>query len=117
MSVLLKRNKFLQFFQSINHNKIKYQGPLILRMYGLLNELELRNENRYILCNFIDQNSELFDLKRDIYKSNHDVSLNQLFLFAYHKARTNNLVNNLYGEYFNCIAAISKKVDTQTNLS
>ncbi|GAH52865.1 unnamed protein product, partial [marine sediment metagenome] len=37
-------------------------------MYGLLNELELRNENRYILCNFIDQNSELFDLKRDIYK-------------------------------------------------
>jgi len=86
-------------------------------MYGLLNELELRIENRYILCNFIDQNSELFDLKRDIYKKNHDVSLNQLFLFAYHKAKTNNLLNNLYGEYFNCIAAISKKVDTQTNLS
>ncbi|GAH43790.1 unnamed protein product [marine sediment metagenome] len=86
-------------------------------MYGLLNELELRNENRYILCNFIDQNSELFDLKRDIYKRNHDVSLNQLFLFAYHKARTNNLLNNLYGEYFNCIDAISKKVDTQTNLT
>ncbi|GAH86974.1 unnamed protein product [marine sediment metagenome] len=86
-------------------------------MYGLLNELELRNENRYILCNFIDQNSELFDLKRDIYKNNHDVSLNQLFLFAYHKARTNDLLNNLYGEYFNCIDAISKKVDTQTNLS
>ncbi len=117
MSVLLKRNKFLQFFQSINHNKIKYRGPLILRMYGLLNELELRNENRYILCNFIDQNSELFDLKRDIYKNNNDVSLKQLFLFAYHKARTNNLVNDLYGEYFNCIDAISKKVDTQTNLS
>jgi len=112
MSVLLKRNKFLQFFQSINHNKIKYQ-----KMYGLLNELELRNENRYILCNFIDQNSELFDLKRDIYKNNHDVSLKQLFLFAYHKARRNNLLNNLYGEYFNCIAAISNKIDTQTNLS
>jgi len=117
MSILLKRNKFLQFFQSINHNKIKYQGPLILRMYGLLNELQLRNENRYILCNFIDQNSELFELKRDIYKNNHDVSLNQLFLFAYHKAKTNNLLKDLYGEYFNCVTAISKNVDTQTNLS
>jgi hypothetical protein len=86
-------------------------------MYGFLNEFELRNENRYILCNFIDQNSDLFDLKRDIYKNNHDVSLEQLFLFAYHKAKTNNLLNDLYGEYFNCIAAITKKVDTQTNLS
>ena len=115
----LKRNKFLQLFRTINinNNKIKYRGPIILRIYGLLNELELSNENRYILCNFIDQNSEKFNLKKDIYEINNDVTLNQLFLFAYSKARTNNLIPNLYSEYANCVHAISQKIDTRTKFS
>jgi len=117
MSFSLKRNKFLQLFQTVNNNKIKYRGPLILRIYGLLNELELSNENRYILCNFIDQNSEKFNLKKDIYEINSDVTLNQLFLFAYSKARTNNLIPNLYSEYVNSVNAISQKIDTQAKFS
>jgi len=117
MSLSLKRNKYLQLFQTINNNKIKYQGPIILRIYGLMNELELSNENRYILCNFIDQNSERFNLKKDIYEINSDVTLNQLFLFAYSKARTNNLIPNLYSEYVNSVNAISQKIDTHAKFS
>jgi len=117
MSLFLKRNKFLQVFHSISNSKIRYRGPLILRLYGLLNELDLENENRFILINFIDQNSELFSLSRDIYEINNDVTLNQLFLFAYSKARINNLIPNLYSEYINSINAISQKVDTQSNLT
>ena len=117
MSLSLKRNKFLQLFQTINNNKIKYQGPIILRIYGLMNDLELSNENRFILCNFIDQNSERFNLKKDIYEINSDVTLKQLFLFAYSKARTNNLIPNLYTEYVNSVNAISKKIDTQAKFS
>jgi len=117
MSLSLKRNKFLQLFQTINNNKIKYQGPIILRIYGLMNELELSNENRYILCNFIDQNSERFNLKKDIYEINSDVTLKQLFLFAYSKARTNNLIPNLYSEYVNSVNAISQKIDTHAKFS
>lgn len=117
MSLSLKRNKFLQLFQTINNNKIKYQGPIILRIYGLMNDLELSNENRFILCNFIDQNSERFNLKKDIYEINSDVTLKQLFLFAYSKARTNNLIPNLYTEYVNSVNAISQKIDTQAKFS
>ncbi|MHA1319237.1 MAG: hypothetical protein ACTSQ1_05405 [Promethearchaeota archaeon] len=71
----------------------------------MLNELDFTNENRFILCNFIDQNSELFSLGRDIYEINDDVTLKQLFLFAYSKARINNLVPDLYSEYINSINA------------
>ena len=117
MSLSLKRNKFLQLFQTINNNKIKYQGPIILRIYGLMNDLELSNENRFILCNFIDQNSERFNLKKDIYEINNDVTLKQLFLFAYSKARTNNLIPNLYTEYVNSVNAISQKIDTQAKFT
>ncbi|HUW91495.1 MAG TPA: hypothetical protein VMV43_13375 [Candidatus Nanopelagicaceae bacterium] len=117
MSLSLKRNKFLQLFHNISNSKITHRGPLILRLYGLLNELDLANENRFILCNFIDQNSELFSLGRDIYEINNDVTLKQLFLFAYSKARINNLIPNLYSEYINSINAISQKIDTQSNLS
>jgi len=117
MSISLKRNKFLQLFQTINNKNIKYRGPLILRIYGLMNELELSNENRYLLCNFIDQNSEKFNLKRDIYDINNDVSLNQLFLFAYNQARTNKLIPNLYSEYVNTVNALSQKIDTQAKFS
>ena len=77
-----------------------------------MNELELSKENRYLLCNFIDQNSEKFNLKKDIYDINNDVSLNQLFLFAYSQARTNNLIPNLYSEYVNTVNALSQKIDT-----
>ena len=117
MSLSLKRNKFLQLFHSISNSKIKHRGPLILRLFGLLNEIDLTNENRFILLNFIDQNSELFSLSRDIYEINNDVTLNQLFLFAYSKARINNLIPNLYSEYINSINAISQKIDTQSNLT
>ena len=117
MSLSLKRNKFLQLFETINNKSIKYRGPLILRIFGLMNELELSNENRYILCNFIDQNSDTFNLKKDIYDISNDVSLNQLFLFAYSKARINNLIPNLYSEYINSVNAISQKIEIQTMLS
>jgi len=85
-------------------------------MFGLLNELDLTNENRYILCNFIDQNSALFGLTKDIYQSNHNYSLNQLFLFAYNKAKCFHIVKNLYEEYINSITAIYNKVDTKNLL-
>ena len=114
MSSSLKRNKFLQLFQTINNQHIKYRGPLILRIYGLMNELELSNENRYILCNFIDQNSEKFNLRKDIYDLNNDVSLSQLFLFAY---RTNNLIPKLYSEYVNTVNSMSKKIDIHAYFS
>ncbi len=117
MSSSLKRNKFLQLFQTINNKHIKYRGPLILKIYGLMNELELSNENRYILCNFIDQNSEKFNLRKDIYDLNNDVSLRQLFLFAYSKARTNNLIPDLYSEYVNTVNSLSQKIDTHANFS
>ncbi|MBY8979355.1 MAG: hypothetical protein KGD72_03090 [Candidatus Lokiarchaeota archaeon] len=116
MSLFLKKNRFLQIFHNISKSKIRHRGPLILRLYGLLNELDYSNENRFILCNFIDQNSELFSLSRDIYEINNDVSLKQLFLFAYSKARINNLIPNLYSEYINSINAISQKIDTQSDL-
>ncbi len=117
MSLILKKNKFLQIFHNINNSKIRHRGPLILRLYGLLNELNFEKENRLIILNFIDQNSELFSLSKDIYEINNDVSLNQLFLFAYSKARINNLIPNLYSEYIDSINAISQKIDTQSNLS
>lgn len=116
MSLMLKKNKYLQLFQSLTHANIKFKGPLILRMYGLLNDLNLINENRYILCNFIDQNSDLFEFRKDIYKYNHEYSLNQLFLFAYNKARAHQLLKNLYDEYINSINAIQNKIDTKPNL-
>ena len=116
MSTSLKRNKYLQLFQAINNKNIKYQAPLILKMYGLMNELELSNENRYILCNFIDQNSNKFKLEKDIYDINNNVSLKQLFLFAFSKARTFDLIPTLFSEYVNSMTALSQKIDTQNNL-
>ncbi|MFX0174821.1 MAG: hypothetical protein ACFE85_01170 [Candidatus Hodarchaeota archaeon] len=109
----MKRNKFLELFKLINHNNFRFQSPLILRIYGLLNELNLRNENRYILCNFIDQYSDLFKLQKDIYLSNQDCSLDQLFLYAFNKARSHNVLNALYNEYKHSIIAIYNKVDTR----
>ncbi|TFG17297.1 MAG: hypothetical protein EU531_03720 [Promethearchaeota archaeon] len=109
MSLSLKRNKYLALFSSLLHQDIKFQSPLILRMYGLLNDLNLKKENRYILCNFIDQNSDLFSIKADIYRNNHKYTLNQLFLFAIKKAKECNLIGALYEEYLNTIVAINQK--------
>ena len=111
MSLTLKRNKYLSLFNSLLHQDIKFPSPLILRMYGLLNDLNLKRENRYILCNFIDQNSDLFKVKRDIYQNNHQYTLNHLFLFAIKKAKEFNLIEVLYEEYLNSIIAINRKIE------
>ncbi|UCC21285.1 MAG: hypothetical protein JSV62_08405, partial [Promethearchaeota archaeon] len=83
--------------------------PLILRMFGILNKVNMRNENRYILCNFLDQYSDHIGLKEDIYKVSNQVSLNHLFLYAINKAKEKNLIEALFSEYINSINAISKK--------
>jgi hypothetical protein len=111
MSLTLKRNKYLSLFNSLLYQDIKFPSPLILRMYGLLNDLNLKKENRYILCNFIDQNSDLFNVKKDIYKNNHEYTLNQLFLFAIKKAKEFNLIGAFYDEYLNSIIAINRKIE------
>ena len=108
MTVVLKRNAYLQAFQAIHHNHIKFQGPIILKMFGALNKFNLRSENRYILCNFIDQNSDLLKIE-DIYTKNNEKTLNQLFLLAYNKAKECNLLTSLYEEYINSINAIIDK--------
>jgi hypothetical protein len=109
MSVSLKRKEYLRMFQSLNNNKIKYQGPLILRMFGALNKINMRNENRYILCNFLDQNSDKMGFNDDIYEINNCKTLNQLFLLAFNKAKEFNLIEVLYNEYLNSIDAINGK--------
>ncbi|MFX0006734.1 MAG: hypothetical protein ACFFAV_08400 [Candidatus Hermodarchaeota archaeon] len=109
MSVPLKNFEHLKLFHSIRHSQIKYQTPLILKMFGTLNKINMKNENRYILCNFLDQYSDLIGLEEDIYKLSNQVTLNQLFLFAITKAREKKLINTLYNEYINSINAISKK--------
>jgi hypothetical protein len=109
MSVLLEKYEKLKLFRSIHHNQIKYQTPLILKMFGALNKINMRNENRYILCNFLDQYSDCIGLEEDIYKLSNHVTLNQLFLFTITKAKEKNLINTLYNEYINSINAISKK--------
>jgi len=104
-----KQKKFLQNFQTLKHDKNKFQSPLILKMYGELNKMHLKNENRYILCNFIDQNSDIMEISEDIYVKNNEKSLNQLFLFAFNKAKKFKLLNALYEEYITSIKAISEK--------
>ena len=114
MTSSLKRNTFLQKFNTINHDSIKFQVPLILRMYGALNIVNLKAENRYILCNFLDQNSDLFKIEDDIYITNNDKGLNQLFLLALNKAKEFNLLKALYEEYYNSFKAISQKKEFQS---
>ena len=109
MSVPLEKYEHLKLFRAIHHNQIKYQAPLILKMFGTLNEINMKNENRYILCNFLDQYSDYFGLKEDIYELSNRVTLNQLFLYAITKAKEKKLISTLYNEYINSINAISKK--------
>jgi hypothetical protein len=108
MSAHFERYKYLKELQSFRNNRVKFQAPLILRMYGILNEVNMRKENRYILCNFLDQHSDLLKIE-DIYDSNNKSSLNQLLLFALIKAKEFNLLNALYNEYLNSIDAINSK--------
>ncbi len=110
MSGHLKRYNYLQEFQALHRNKIKFQTPLILRMYGALNKVNMRKENRYILCNFLDQHSDQIDLDENVYETNNQKSLNQLFLLALNKAKKFKLVESLYDEYLNSIEAINSKI-------
>ncbi len=105
------RNKLFRSINAIDRSKIKYRAPLILRMFDVLNKMNLKNENRYILCNFIDQNSDLMNLKEDIYATNNEKSLNQLILYAIIKAKEHGLLHALYDEYFTSFKAISEKID------
>ncbi len=82
-------------------------------MYGVLNKINLRNENRYILCNFIDQYSDLLEIEEDIYFTNQEKTLHQLFLLAFNKAKQNGLLDALYNEYYTCVSAISNKKEFQ----
>lgn len=111
MPSLFKKNKYLKLFKLL-HQEGQYKGPLIVRIYGMLNKLNFVKENRYILCNFIDQNSDIFNLKEDIYFSNNTQTLNQLFLLAYNKAKKFELLDVLYEDYMNSIEAILNKRDT-----
>jgi hypothetical protein len=104
MSTTLEKESFLQQSPSFRSYKI-------LKMYGILNEMNLKRENRYILCNFIDQNSTKFETKGDIYEKNKDYSLNHLFIFAINKAKKYDLMQTLYEEYMNTINAIAQKKD------
>lgn len=108
MSAYLKRTKYLKEFQSLRNNTVKFQAPLIFRMFGALNKVNMRNENRYILCNFLDQHSDILKIE-DIYETNNEISLNQLLLFALIKAKEFSLLNVLYDEYLNSINAINSK--------
>ena len=103
------RRDLLRTLRNLNQVNVKYQAPLIIKMYGELNKVKMTNENRYILCNFIDQNSDLMNMQEDIYITNNQKSLDQLFLLAFNKAKQYNLLGALYDEYSNSINAISMK--------
>ena len=103
MSTLLKKVGSLQQSHS-------FHGYNILKMYGILNEMNLKRENRIILCNFIDQNSIKFETEGDIYEKNNNYSLNHLFIFAVNNAKKYNLIQTLYEEYTNSIKAKIYKI-------
>jgi len=105
------QNKYFHILKSIQNINTKYKAPLILKIYGTLNKLHLETENRYILCNFLDQYSDIIGFEKNIYIENNTKSLNQLFLIAYRKAKESKLLNELYEEYFNSFKAICQKKD------
>ncbi len=108
------RNSLFRSINRIDRSKIKFRAPLILKMYDALNQMNLKSENRYIICNFIDQNSDIMNIKGDIYTDNNDKNLNQLILYAIIKAKENNLLHALYDEYFMSFKAITEKIDLNT---
>jgi hypothetical protein len=82
-------------------------------MYGVLNKLNLKNENRLILLNFLDKYSDILEIHDDIYEKSDGKSLNQLFILAFNKARSFDLLKPLYYEYISSIRAISEKKEFQ----
>lgn len=116
MPTFFKRNRFYQLFQLTNRNNFKNPGHIVIEMYWALNDLNLKNENRYILCNFLDQNSDIFELTEDIYRTNNKKTLNQLFLMTYRKAKKKHLITVLYDEYVSSINAISQKKEFNKSL-
>jgi len=108
MSAHLERYKYLRELRSLRSNKVKFQAPLIFRMYGALNKVNMRKENRVILHNFLDQHSHILNIE-GIYDSNSDSSLDQLLLFTLIKAKEFDLLEVLYNEYLNSIDAINSK--------
>lgn len=113
----ISQNTYFKILNSIQSLDIKYKAPLILRIYGALNKLNLHTENRYILCNFLDQYSDVMGSNRNIYLENNSKSLNQLFLMAYRKAKESKLLNELYREYVDSFKAICKKKDIKEKLN
>lgn len=109
MAYALKKHEFLKILRSLNPDEIKYPGPVILKMFGALNKMSFYNENRYILCNFIDQHSDSLNISEDIYVTNNQKNLNELFLLAFNKAKESKLINALYDEYLTSLKAISEK--------
>jgi hypothetical protein len=105
----LKKNFLFKVLRSTNRENVEHYRPLILKMYDVLNEMNLNIENRYILCNFLDQYSDLLEIDEDIYVKNNEKTLNQLFLLAFNKAKKFNLLHALYDDYFDSIKAISEK--------
>ncbi|MBY9007188.1 MAG: hypothetical protein KGD63_10570 [Candidatus Lokiarchaeota archaeon] len=109
------KHVFSNVLNTIDTLGSKYKTPLILRMFGALNRFNLKIENRYILCNFLDQYGDLIGLKNNIYSENNERSLNQLFLMAYKKAKDAELLNELYQEYLDSIRAICQKTEMNFN--
>ena len=109
MTVSLKRNKFIQIFNSIHQSQNLTKEQNLLRMFNVLNKFNLKNENRLILCNFIDQYSDLLGINEDIYYTNHEKTIFQLYRMAYKRARESELTDFLHEEYIMSLKAISQK--------
>ena len=105
----------LNKLNSISNLDIKYRSPVLLQLYGCLNDNGLDLENRYILTNFLDQYSDLIGIQGDIYEENNKKSLNQLFLMAFRKAKDAGLLQELYREYVESFRAICHKIDLKEN--
>ncbi|MFO8020556.1 MAG: hypothetical protein R6U96_18180 [Promethearchaeia archaeon] len=83
------------------------------KMFKLLNDLNLKNENRYILCNFIDQYSDILEYEGDIYMDNAEKSVDQIQELALTRAKQHEIMDFLYDEYSTCVQAISQKKEFQ----
>lgn len=85
----------------------------IKKMFKLLNDLELKNENRFILCNFIDQYSDILEYDGDIYFDNANQTLQQIQNLALTRAKQHDIIDYLYEEYTTCVQAIGQKKEFQ----
>ncbi|MGV9203156.1 MAG: hypothetical protein ACOC44_03945 [Promethearchaeia archaeon] len=124
MNVSLKKRKFMQLFDLVSKNagfeSQKRQSNIegqkidnIKKMFKLLNDLELKNENRFILCNFIDQYSDILEYDGDIYFDNANQTLQQIQNLALTRAKQHDIIDYLYEEYTTCVQAIGQKKEFQ----